>query len=211
LYRWAIAGLLGIGCGGALGGPITGGESHFLGRCDSTCESGLDCISGVCTRGCLVKEAKCSDLAPSALCTAGSIEPGAVAVCDVSCTNDAGCKEVGPEHRCESGFCRGPEPVSGGQTCRVAKVDYPSGAQNIPAPSGCGTCSCNDGALVCTDQACSVGMPILECPEGVSSDPITVVSSELVGPSLTLEVSHGGGCSREPSFALCYGPGFLES
>jgi hypothetical protein len=45
-------------------------------------------------------------------------------------------------------------------------------------------------------------MPILECPEGVSSDPITVVSSELVGPSLTLEVSHGGGC---------YGPGFLES
>lgn len=47
----AAAGVAG-GCGGATSTTqLLGGESHFLDRCTTNCEDGLDCISGLCTRG----------------------------------------------------------------------------------------------------------------------------------------------------------------
>ena len=86
--KWGFAGAFSIvvglfwGCGGSLGSE-TGGESHFLIYCDDSCGAGLSCISGVCTRGCVVDEDSCADLHPEAECTDASIEPGEVAVCDL--------------------------------------------------------------------------------------------------------------------------------
>lgn len=107
-WRYLLVGFWLAACGGALGSRIAGGESHFLRQCGDECGRGLDCVSGVCTRGCLVGEDKCTDLAAAAVCTDASIEPGALAVCDVSCENDAGCAALGEAFTCEDGFCRGP-------------------------------------------------------------------------------------------------------
>jgi hypothetical protein len=106
-WRWTWAAVLLASCGGAVGVPQTGGESHFLVHCEgSTCGEGLDCIGNVCTRGCVVDEADCTDLSQGAICTDQSVEPGAVAVCDVACADDADCAAVGSSHRCDAGFCR---------------------------------------------------------------------------------------------------------
>src|SRR5215471_65590 len=79
--------LAGAGCGRiAKNGPEVGGASHFLHWCSGSCEEeGLECISGLCTRPCVVAEANACGAWSSATCTAGSLEPGAVAICDVSC------------------------------------------------------------------------------------------------------------------------------
>jgi hypothetical protein len=39
-------------------------------------------------------------------------------------------------------------------SCEVDGEIYPSGTSGIPAPDGCNTCSCEDGALHCTLMAC---------------------------------------------------------
>ncbi|HVJ15666.1 MAG TPA: hypothetical protein VM686_09495 [Polyangiaceae bacterium] len=113
-WRRMLAGLFLVSCGGTVGVPQTGGESHFLVHCDSSsCGDGLSCIAGVCTRGCVVGEAECTDLAEAATCTDASIEPGAVAVCDVACSADADCSALGEEHRCDAGFCRAGTSTAG--------------------------------------------------------------------------------------------------
>jgi hypothetical protein len=90
-----------------------GGESHFLRHCSATCGDGLDCISGVCTRGCVVdRENACATFAV-ATCTSDSFEPGAVAVCDVNCSADADCRALGGDYACDVGFCRAPELGAG--------------------------------------------------------------------------------------------------
>ncbi|HYJ09132.1 MAG TPA: hypothetical protein VEX18_08980, partial [Polyangiaceae bacterium] len=107
-WRYLLVGFWLVACGGALGSRTAGGESHFLRQCGDECGRGLECVSGVCTRGCLVGEDKCTDLAAAAVCTDASIEPGALAVCDVGCESDAGCAALGQAFACEDGFCRGP-------------------------------------------------------------------------------------------------------
>jgi hypothetical protein len=95
-------------CGGATErDPLLGGESHFLRSCTTTCGNALDCISGVCTRGCVVGGDSCSALTERATCTSDSFEPGAVAVCDVACSVDANCNFLGTGYRCDGAFCRG--------------------------------------------------------------------------------------------------------
>lgn len=100
--------LLVVACGGAVGQSTAGGESHFLRHCAERCGEGLECVSGVCTRGCLVGQDSCTDLSPSATCTDQSIEPGAIAVCDVSCSAGSDCDKLGSTYECDAGFCRGP-------------------------------------------------------------------------------------------------------
>ncbi|HLV20413.1 MAG TPA: hypothetical protein VKZ49_06020 [Polyangiaceae bacterium] len=136
--KWITLGLgvlLAGACGGSVTGkPVTGGESHFLTRCQGACGDGLDCISGVCTRGCLVENpASCGNLAAAATCTDQSIEPGSVAVCDVGCTGDDDCGPVGPHHRCDDGFCRGPAPSSSGTG---GDAGTPSGSGGTGGTSG---------------------------------------------------------------------------
>jgi hypothetical protein len=104
-------------CGGSTGvAPILGGESHFLRHCSERCGDGLDCISGVCTRACIVGQESCAAYSEGAICTADSVEPGAVAVCDVACSTANDCSGLGSSHACEGGYCRAPEsaPMSGG-------------------------------------------------------------------------------------------------
>jgi hypothetical protein len=100
--------LLVVACGGAVGQSTAGGESHFLRHCAESCGEGLECVTGVCTRGCLVGQDSCTDLSPDATCTDQSFEPGAIAVCDVSCSVASDCDKLGNTYDCEDGFCRGP-------------------------------------------------------------------------------------------------------
>src|SRR6476659_9428996 len=109
--RLALGATLGVLIAGACGGvldrnPITGSESHFLAYCADGCGPGLDCIGGICTRPCLTGTTSCSDLASSAACTNLSVEPGQVAICDVSCAGEDSCTALGEDYACNQGFCR---------------------------------------------------------------------------------------------------------
>jgi hypothetical protein len=111
---WVLA-LAMVACGGSLGKRTAGGESHFLEVCAESCSEGLECITGVCTRSCLVESPDCKDLSPRAVCTNQSIEPGAVAVCDVGCARARDCTGLGDDFECRAGFCRAgtlPDPPS---------------------------------------------------------------------------------------------------
>jgi hypothetical protein len=44
--------------------------------------------------------------------------------------------------------------------CKTGGIVYPHGARNIPDPTSCNTCSCDNGQLICTE----IGCPI-DCPE----------------------------------------------
>lgn len=105
--KWlAVLAFLGA-CGGVTNVPTVGGESHFLRECGDGCGKGLECISNVCTRSCLVGKDACDDLATGAECTAASIEPGAVAVCDLACDSATDCARLdGADWACDGGFCR---------------------------------------------------------------------------------------------------------
>jgi hypothetical protein len=106
-------------CGGTVGKvPMIGSESHFLAYCQTACDAGLECIGGICTRSCLTDSSSCSDLGYGAQCTNQSVEPGQVAVCDVSCTVNPDCEPFGTGYTCEAGYCRSnailEQPVSAG-------------------------------------------------------------------------------------------------
>ncbi len=110
--------LVAISCGGEANPDALSGESHFLSRCTSSCGDRYDCINALCTRGCLVDDsgdATCQSLSPVATCTADSVEPGSVAVCDFACTTPVDCSSLGAQHACEAGYCRAPE--SSGLSC----------------------------------------------------------------------------------------------
>jgi hypothetical protein len=101
-------------CGGVVGGPNVGGESHFLLHCGDGCGPGLECVADVCTRACRIESGDCTDLSKGAKCTNDSIEPGSLAVCDVACESSTECESLGVGFTCDSGFCRGPIPVEPG-------------------------------------------------------------------------------------------------
>jgi hypothetical protein len=124
-----VATLLLVGaCGGAVGKPTVGGESHFLRHCEDGCGE-LTCVADLCTRTCLIEQGRCGDLAEGATCTNRSVEPGSVAICDRSCRVDADCAAVGSDFGCQGGFCRPKfEPQSGGGTGATAGSAGASGA-----------------------------------------------------------------------------------
>ncbi len=82
-------------------------------------------------------------------------------------------------------------------------MSYPSGATDVPPPSGCGSCECRDGALSCSEEACTTGVPITPCGQSIASDPFALTRTLLVGDRLTVEMQHPGGCTRH-DYALCY-------
>ena len=47
----------------------------------------------------------------------------------------------------------------GGSACRVNGQTYPDGSSGFPGLFGCNTCVCNDGDLICTDEACASACP----------------------------------------------------
>lgn len=51
-----------------------------------------------------------------------------------------------------------PGGAGGGPQCSYGGKDYPSGA-SFPSQDGCNTCSCDMGAVACTEKACGGGGP----------------------------------------------------
>jgi len=211
------------GCGGELGSH-SGGESHFLIQCDDTCANGLSCISGVCTKSCVVDEDDCDDLHASAECT-DSLEPGAVAMCDVACNDDEDCESLGANYACEAGQCRGTTDLSsdsdggsgGGTTndttstsggasglsCTVLFQEYEDGAV-FSDPLGCGSCVCSAGVVACDDTPCAPAVPVFECPTDFQSDAGVDVKGAFVQEDvLLLDVEYDGGCEIH-DIGLCY-------
>ncbi len=183
LARGLIALALAAGCGGATSAPpIVGGETHFLRSCSASCDDGLACIGGICTRSCLVAEAGCDDLASGATCTAASVEPGAVAVCDLGCASASACRALGRDYSCQAGFCRAPALASlpSGSSCPTwpagvltpAPID--STAAIIPGASDVQSAIADDTGLYWMDRAGAIyGLrPGASEPEQLSAPPL---------------------------------------
>jgi len=134
-------------CGGSVTkAPSVGSESHFLEHCAGGCEGGLDCIGGICTRPCLTEQSSCAALAVNAACTNQSVEPGQVAVCDVSCAGATGCGALGVDYACESGYCRkASSSSSGGSGDGSGSMVGSSGAGPTIGSAGSSTGGASDG------------------------------------------------------------------
>jgi hypothetical protein len=200
--RWLLAGVLAVGCGGAVGNGQSTGESHFLDYCSSSCGDGLECISGICTRGCLVGDSQCGALNSDATCTNESVEPGNVAVCDVACQSTSDCAALGTEHECQAGYCRAGSPT--GATC--TEYWYLT-SSSLDSDLECAACPCGD-RTACTDfGTCDTGAPIYPCPMSgeIRLDDLSYDPGEIDGDLLTMEVLYDGGCAPH-DFALCYWP-----
>ena len=140
-WRYAVLAFLLAACGGVTTTPKEGGESHFLRECGDDCGKGLSCVSGLCTRSCLVGRDSCVDLASDARCTDTSIEPGVVAVCDVGCQSDPDCSKLGADFGCITGFCRAGGPPSGG----LGGATSSSGLGGATSSSGSGGATSSSG------------------------------------------------------------------
>ena len=200
--RWLSAGTLAVACGGATDNGQSSGESHFLDYCASSCGEGLDCISGICTRGCLVGEAQCAALNPDATCTNESVEPGSVAVCDVACQSTSDCAALGAEHQCKDGYCRGGSPT--GASCTEY---WYLNSSSVDSDSECAACPCGDRSA-CTDLGtCAKGAPVYPCPSDgeIPVDGLAYGFREFDGELLTVDVFHGGGCAPH-DYSVCYWP-----
>lgn len=113
--------LLPAGCGTTR--PRTGSETNFLTSCDATCDDGLSCVCGVCTRVCSQND-ECTSLASGAECTADFVgaaneecSVGEVEFCDELCSGDADCAELGESFECQNGTCRMADELIGPDEC----------------------------------------------------------------------------------------------
>lgn len=100
-----------VQCGGQSSpGPNAGSETHFLRACERSPDCGtgaLECVCGVCTERCATANV-CH--ARAATTRAVCVEPSCAVdegYCDLPCGTSADCTVLGPEHRCDGGFCRG--------------------------------------------------------------------------------------------------------
>jgi len=119
----------------------TGGETHFLTRCEpgtTSCGDRLSCVCGVCTLPC-TERASCEGL-PAAQCVPACTvtHPALPGVCDVSCLGDADCTVISPSHRCQQGVCRAGSFAGGGAGGAADTTDGGAGAAscehgNVPA------------------------------------------------------------------------------
>jgi hypothetical protein len=106
-------GLAGFACANTREDP-TGGETHFLARCDdnaSACGSDLVCVCHVCTLPCS-QAATCTRF-PSATCastpTGDACAEATPGYCEVGCTADDDCAALSASHVCVDGACRSVE------------------------------------------------------------------------------------------------------
>lgn len=108
--------------------PRTGSETNFLRLCDASCDAGLSCVCGVCTRPCAARD-ECTPLAAGALCEAATTACAAAegeAFCDLPCLVTADCAALGGAFRCQGGHCRLPDGGNAG------------GAGGVPGRGGAG-------------------------------------------------------------------------
>jgi polyhydroxybutyrate depolymerase len=110
-------------------GPQTGSETNFLSGCDTSCEDGLSCVCGVCTRSCSAA-ADCASLAAGADCVAPAARPTEAACfaaesdafCDLACSGDDDCAVLGAPFRCQSGYCRASGEGGAANGCPVTTL-----------------------------------------------------------------------------------------
>lgn len=102
-----------LGCNGfGRSDPTVGTESHFLTYCDSACPDAMQCLCGVCSKGC-ASATDCQALQPNASCieTAPRVAEGRCAntspptFCDVQCIADSDCEGFGQNYGCQVGYC----------------------------------------------------------------------------------------------------------
>jgi hypothetical protein len=95
-------------------GPQTGSETHFLMLCSEAADCGADysCVCGACTRECSV-ESTCAAVDPGAVCLSREARPTSqscgeplAATCELICSVDEDCQEIGAAHFCDRGLCR---------------------------------------------------------------------------------------------------------
>jgi hypothetical protein len=105
-----LLGLLALSCSNE-GDVSTGGETHFLTRCEPGSDScgNLICLCGVCTLPCGERPA-CGAFSDAACIASAEAEAcndnPAPGHCDVPCVADRDCAVVSSSHRCVSGACR---------------------------------------------------------------------------------------------------------
>jgi hypothetical protein len=105
--------VLSSGCEGGATARELGSETHFLGSCATTCDGGLSCVCGVCTKLC-DEDGACQALSADAACVPAAAHADAASCaasetrsfCDVSCSTDADCSSLDGGARCDAGFCR---------------------------------------------------------------------------------------------------------
>jgi hypothetical protein len=118
-----------------------------LRHCFEGCGS-LECVSDICTRSCRVDGGSCADLSPQARCTNTSVEPGAIAVCDLSCSGAADCGALGEGFACDGGFCRSSTPpANGGGGGGGGGLDLGNVGKAGAAAAGAPACSLSDGTV----------------------------------------------------------------
>lgn len=114
-------------------------ETHFLESCESSCEDGLSCICGVCTKACTDDDA-CEALASGARCAANPSACGDTgSLCDVACEAPSDCAALGAGYTCAAGRCRAESDAgSGGSGGAGAGGDGASGDGGEGGGSGNG-------------------------------------------------------------------------
>src|SRR5690349_3920162 len=93
--------------------PSESSETHFLMRCDQSCEDGLECICGTCSLPC-EKDDACNSLPGAAQCLDSARDCSAGPLCDIECERDADCRALSENHVCEDGRCRAPASATEG-------------------------------------------------------------------------------------------------
>ena len=167
-------------CGGSEPSANGGSsETHFLRRCTTTCEGGLRCACGVCSKPCDGDEA-CKGLAEQATCEmpaasscGGRTEPAA---CELTCERDTDCAALAGDLRCTAGVCRvasAPGAGSGasgqgGSTAGSAGSSAAGSAAGGRAGGAAGSASAGSTGAGSGGSAAGVMCGATLCAEGMS-------------------------------------------
>lgn len=163
--------------------------------CDEAGSGGIRCL----TIQCFETPSFCSQPFDAGVCNAAfpvfSFNP-ATGQCDSQVYGGCG----GNTNRFETmEACQGACLAPLGAACQVGGVVYPSGAEGIQEPTSCNTCSCQDGALICTEINCPV-----PCPDGQ----VSTSDCAFCGPTDACEVTRTGcvpTCSEDEECAAVGG------
>lgn len=192
------------GCHKSLDRSANSGESHFLMHCDKECKGELQCISNLCTTKCTANGNECEKLSKASSCVSANSGGVSTLICDLSCKANADCHSVNEALSCKNGSCRGP----------VVDADASSSDDNTSPPIDAGgelsdvldaSNDSTDANRTCTEGDCLVVGSVIPCPAdgNIITDSLSVVRAVIVGDTLTLDVTHPGGCAQH-HYTLCY-------
>jgi len=101
-----------LNCDSGPSSPSVSSESHFLSLCETSCKGDFQCVCGVCTVLC-ENDVNCQKFYLAAICidpkTTRPCDTGLGVTgnaCDLACTDNSNCSNLGSGYLCEQGFCR---------------------------------------------------------------------------------------------------------